>query len=203
MKKMLALALIVGLSVAARADININWFAQAGFYDNGQFGVDPNGGILFSGGNATAQLIWTPTASIDIVDPSNGANGYVSGDDIFLDSFTFTTGGGANTTYGDFSNGSEIYTDAAYAGVLGTNVLANGFVYYRVFTDNSPDGGEFYYDSATLDANAYTGVESPQSLDQENTSAGNELDTQIVPEPTTLAFMGIGSILVALRRRKS
>jgi hypothetical protein len=197
MKKMMAIALVAGMAVAARADISINWRGQTGFYDNGQFLVDPTGGILNDGNSGLALLIWTPTAVIDPVDPSNGGNGYVSGDDIFLDSVTILAPG---NDYGAFAN-TEAYTDAAYAAQLGTNLLANGFVYFRVFSDTTPANGEYYYDSGTLDATPYTGLEAPQDLDQSNLAQGNELNVQIVPEPTTIAFMGIGSLLVALRRR--
>jgi hypothetical protein len=199
MKKILAAIVLAGLTQMARADIQVNWFAGAGFYENGN-PTDPNGYILFSGGNALAILVWSPDNSINVVDPNNGANNYVSGNDIALDTLTF----GAPAPYGDFSNGAEIYQDATYAGQLGTNVLANGFVYYRVFTDTSPQSGEFYYDTATSNATLYSGTEI-DLLNQENPSgAGNELDTLIVPEPATLAFMGIGTLIVMARRsRKS
>jgi hypothetical protein len=192
-----ALLVLAAFPVAAKADIQVNWFAGAGFYDNGQFGVDPGGGILFSGGSALAILIWTPDDSINLVDPNNGANGYVSGNDMFLDSLTFS----APAPYGDFSNGAEIYQDATYSAQLGTNVLANGFVYYRVFSDTTPQSGEAWYDTATTNVTLFSGTEI-DLVNQTDPINGNEL-TVIVPEPSTLAFCAVGALLAGLRARRA
>jgi len=198
MKKLIAVLALGAMAATSYGDININWRALGGFYKNGQFGVDPAGAILFGGGTTIAQLIWTPfnggSPTIDAVNVGNP--NYVSGDDVFLDSITLTNPGIG--IYADYANGPETYLNSTYG-----QTLQGGYVYLRIFQDNTPTGGEYYFNGNPLLANAYTGSESPQTLEGNTDNVnGNQLNQLIVPEPSVLAFLGAGALVVAIRRMR-
>lgn len=199
MKKALAALIAVTLAGVAHADIQINWRAQAGFYHNGTVGNFPNDGILFPSGSTIAMLIWSPDSVINDVDPSNVGGNYVGGNDLYLDTFVVSYPGSSLSEFADYLNGAEIYVNANYGGTL----LQNGFVYARIFQDATPVAGEYYFDSPVLATTAYTGIEGAQLLDHntDNTN-GNELNKLIVPEPSVLAFLGAGALVVAFRRMR-
>lgn len=191
MKKII-LAAVAGIMVSttAMADIAISWYGDTGFY-NWNAPVSPTDPdyINFGGGSATAYLIWSPDATID---PVNSANtGLVSGNDVVIDSLTVN-----NAPYGDYANGPEVYVGA----------YQNAFVYIRIVDTTGPSGSTQYYNSTTLATVAYDPL-NPVVQFQNNNSvagAGSGLGDRmvLVPEPATFAFMGIGGLLLALRRMR-
>lgn len=189
-KKIAIIAVLVAAS-AARGDIAINWFGSAGFYNwNEPNGApsDPNGYINFGGGSATAYLIWSSDNTIDAINAGTLGAGGVSGNDTVLDSVAV-----GNAPYGDYSNGAEIY-----AGALDT-----GFVYLRIIDLSAPGGaiGQ-YFNSSILDPALYNpAAPVVQSLDNNVSpgAVGNQM-IAVVPEPSTYAFMGLGAVLLAIRR---
>lgn len=201
MKKVTLVAVLsIVTASAAQADIGISWSASGGFYLNG---TDANldasyingAGSLYAG--ATAQLIWSVDNIADDLDPFNVAGGYVSGDDILLRSFS------ASNLYGDYGAGSPtIYADVDYS-----TTLAGGYVYARIFDGSTPNVGDYYHASSPFLATAYNpGAPVLQTLDQNAAPSfvlygSNELDTLIVPEPSVLAFLGLGGLALAARRR--
>ena len=203
MKKLIAMLAMGAVAVASHGDININWRAQAGFYKNGQFAVDPAGALLFGGGSTIAMLIWTPfnggSPTIDPVDITDIAGNFSGGDDIVLDTLTITHPGNAGSQYADYANGPEIYLNTTYS-----TTLQGGYVFLRIFQDTTPNVGtfEYYFDGNPLLANAYTGSESPQALEGNTDNInGNELN-KLIPEPSVLAFLGAGALVVAIRRMR-
>jgi len=184
MKKTIISAIAaLALGTSAYSDININWAAGAGFYS-----ASMPSGILLGGGSLLAQLIYTSSGSIE--DASIG--GGVSGDNTVLVNYTVSyPGGTAGSEWADFSYGSEVFAG-----------ISTGFVFARVFQDNVVDIGDLYYDSATLAVTPYTGIEAPQTL-QTNSDLinGDELTIAVVPEPSVLAFLGLGGLALAARRR--
>ena len=201
MKKLIAMLALGAVAVASYGDININWRAQAGFYKNGQFAVDPAGALLFGGGSTIAMLIWTPfnggSPTIDPIDMSDIAGNYTGGDDLWLDSLTLTYPGNVTDEFAPFGN-QEIYQNVNYGGTT----LQGGYVFVRVFSDTTPGLGEYYYDGPTLLTTAFILNEAPQILDTntDNTN-GNELN-KLIPEPSVLAFLGAGALVVAVRRMR-
>lgn len=207
MKKLLvAMAALSVTSMVASADIFVNWRAQAGFYDNGSAGAYPGDGILFPSGTALVQLLWSPDATTTGVDPL-GANFLASGgNDILLTGGTVGWAAGSSgtlTVLDEFAGGlagtPAIFLNANY----GPTTLQGGFVYARVFQDTTPGLGEYFYQSSNALVTAYTGSEGANTLDinTDNTN-GNELNQLIVPEPSVLAFLGAGALVVAYRRMR-
>jgi hypothetical protein len=76
-----------------------------------------------------------------------------------------------------------------------TGAYAGGYVYARFFQTLTPVGGDYYNTSALSGALA-----DYPSLNTYNV-AGITMDQTIVPEPGTLALLGLGLAAVALRRR--
>ena len=207
MKKLLvAIAALSVTSMVASADIFVNWRAQAGFYDNGSAGAYPGDGILFPSGTALVQLLWSPDATTTGVDPL-GANFLAAGgNDLVLTSQTVGWTAGASSgsllttdEFGPFQGAPAIFLNANY----GPTTLQGGFVYARVFQDTTPGLGEYFYQSSNQLVTAFTGSEGANTLDinGDNTN-GNELNQLIVPEPSVLAFLGAGALVVAYRRMR-
>lgn len=208
MKKLLvAIAALSVTSMVASADIFVNWRAQSGFYDNGSFGVDPSGAILFPSGTALVQLLWSPDTTTTGVDPTTGNFLAAGGNDLLLTSGTIGWNGAAST-------GSLTILDAYATGLAGLptlflnadygpTTLQGGFVYARVFEDTTPGLGEHYYQSSNALVTAFTGSEGANTLDINGDNVnGNELNQLIVPEPSVLAFLGAGALVVAYRRMR-
>lgn len=201
LKKALLVATALTASIAS-ADININWFASLGFYNNGTgpAPADPSDYMLFGGGDATAQLIWRPTNDpIVNTDLSPSTPGFVTGDDIVLNTTTVS-----GNDYGFYSVGVNLYTDAAFSGQTGGVALDQGFVYARIFAGASPTPGEYWNASRILDPALFDpGNPATEFLDANTGAAiGDELDLLIVPEPSVLAFLGLGGLALAFRRRR-
>lgn len=192
LKKMIVSAVALSATLAY-GDININWFGSVGFFDNGTgpAPADPGDYIGSVFGSATAQLIWSPDAIVDNFDLANGANGWVENGEIVLNTIT------ANAPYGDFDGGVSLYTDAAF-GVT----LDQGFVYSRIFGSAAPIAGEYFSASAVLNPALYDAGNPAADFLDHNTGAavGDELNIQIVPEPSILAFLGLGGLVMAIRR---
>jgi len=201
MKKITYTAMLsIAIAATSYGDIGISWSASGGFYFNG---ADANLDASYINGanslyaGATAQLIWSVDNIADALDPFNVAGSYVSGDDILLRSFS------VSNLYGDYGAGAPtIYSDVGY-GVT----LAGGYVYARIFDGSTPNVGEYYHASSPLLATAYNpGAPVLQTLDQNADPSfpafgANELNTLIVPEPSVLAFLGLGGLALAARRR--
>jgi hypothetical protein len=187
----------------ANADIFISWTAGFGFYQNGGTGGNTAGqGIMnFNGGSTLVYFYWTPTAVIDPADPGDAQ--FAGGDDVFLGQYTVTMP--PATEWGDYGVPTNtVYLDSTY----GVGSLQTGFIYARIFQDGSPAAGDYYNDGAAMGPadglTIYTGGADPADTYFHTPSNDLELNQQIVPEPATLAFMGIGSLLIAVRRsRKS
>lgn len=196
-KTILTTLFLVCATLSARADIGINWLASLGFYNNGTGPApsDPDDYIGFVFGSWTAQLIWSEDGVVSEIDPFNAGAGYVSGDEIVLRTLTGTG------DYGDYSAPApSVYEDSTY-----TKTLDSGFVYARIFGGTAPIIGEYYNASPVLAADLYS--ESAPALQQldhnqgDDGIIGGELDRLIVPEPSTLAFLSLGGLALAWRRR--
>lgn len=99
-------------------------------------------------------------------------------------------------------DGSTTYTSAN----VGGNPLPSGFVYVRVFQDGTPTAGEQYADSSLVPViNQQTNV-PPDLVDVVDIAPSSGVfpnkTIAAIPEPSVLAFCGIGSMLMAYRRRK-
>ena len=184
-----------------QAGTSIDWFFSYGMYPQGTSGgglTDPTPAGVAQFSDVLWQLVLAGGNNTpDIVDASNVANGYVSGDDIVL-AFRTTVAGGDLIFDQQLYNWNETAVPAFESSTLynGTNV------YIRVFQDTTPTIGEYYYNSPTVAALDRT-AQPPQGVDGNNSmTQGDALDIEIiaVPEPSTVALMLAGLAMVGYRR---
>lgn len=189
---MMFVGAILSLS-GARADINVVWGGADGWLRN-----DDATGILEpvnTGLTALAQLIFTPLNDYGVA----GLGGSVEFDEQVLATFEITDASGTDA-YGNFA---EPYTGAFQA----------GYIYARIFdggTGSDPANqivnGTWYYNGPIVATIDNITPDSPDSYNANgaNTSPnfgfGDVLNLQ-VPEPSVLAFFGIGGLALAIRRR--
>lgn len=176
---------LFGLAVISQAAINISWYTSDGFLKS-----DNSTALLNGGGTALAQLIYSIDSVADPVDLLDAH--YVGGDDQWWADVIVSGGGG----YGGFSG---TYTQS----------FVSGYYYVRVFDEGSSSSvtqGMWYFNGYTTPTVNNTS-EPPQpneyNIDDTTGAFGERLDLQVVavPEPTTWAFMGLGALVMFLRRR--
>ena len=206
MKKTL-LIVVASVAVTAGAAYGALWadvVASAGFY------LDASGDpVLVEGStdSALVQLIWSPNVTADAVDL--GDANLVGGDDVWLATYTYTEDGNPNNFDG------YIFWSAGFFPThegpdIGTPPDDLGFVYARVFENDTPALDTWYYTSETVAAlsNPGDGTVPAQPVElNRNFEVGDAIDAgpyaaQVVPEPGTFALFGIGALVVGLRRRK-
>jgi len=204
MKKMAIIAVMLGMVGSSMADIAVNWSGGTGFYnwnwnDAGSAGgvaLDDGDYINFGGGTATAYLIFSTDNVIDL-DLNNLAGGLVSGNDSVVDTFSVV-----NSPYGDYSAGPRgPAAPPNYALYSGNNIAT---IFLRIIDTSAPGVGVLfqYYDSAPVIADIYNPAQPASQVLQHNNDVvlGNQL-IAVVPEPSVLAFLGIGGLALAIRRR--
>lgn len=185
----------------SNATISVNFDSVAG-------GVASTGGTSLGdlyGGSSLLQLIWS---SVNAYSSDNAVGGSVDAGYFILWSGTFSGG-----VVGGDADGGAVYSNAD---VGGSNINA-GYIYGRVFTSTSPILGEYFGQSALVStASPFPDASSnptppPGQLDLISGPSivydgPNDLfmlpmNIEIVPEPSVLAFVGLGGLALAARRR--
>ncbi len=209
MKKILLALMVLALAAAsAFAGVGINWTTVYGAYTHDAPNVTdyPSSYQLLDFYNVTWQLIYAGADNaIDPVDLANGANGYVSDDDDVWATRSITLGGGTapedSTVWDDWmlwASGDTVYEDLGWS--------TAGSVYQRIY-EGDPASLSWYFDTGLLALNTgYTGSPAlPQDFFVDTGSAGFQPDQQIpaVPEPATMGLLGLGALVMAIRRRRA
>lgn len=202
MKNKLKLATVASFVavISASASININWTVSFGVYPNDApdlssfdagTGVAANNDVLW-------QLIWAPNNMAFIPDPDNSGNGYVGGDNVVLATRTIPAGGDAGFDEWLFNlGGATPYVDNA-PGAVGSSV------FQRVYEFDSAVPNSWYYDSdltTIIDTDAMNPPQQVRIGDPADT-AGVALNQQVIPEPGTMALLGLGMLGLVLRRNR-
>lgn len=186
------------LPLASQAGINIQWFVGYGIYPFGA--ADPTSftagtGLLANNGtgNTILQLVYSASNTRSDVDPF--ATDYVSGDNVVWQTRAVTDGVGG---YDEWIYNSTLPTPFT------SNTFSSGSVFVRVFQDASPQDTEYYYDSDLLtleDRGSDLAFTQPLTVEPNPGVSGVALNRLIVPEPSVLAFVGLGGLLAVARRR--
>lgn len=202
MKRFVVMVCVAGslFAVTAQANVYILWQASAGFlWTAGDTTLLGDG----TGNSTIAQLIWSVDATADA--PDAGASHYVGGDDVWLADLTLTEDGvGGNfDDYAWFSG--QTYDD-------GGAQPDGGYVYARIFQDDTVDVGDWYHASSVVAASnldpSGEPAPSPQDINLNEPPGTQEyIDSgtgsgQVVPEPGTWALFALGAVVVGLHRRR-
>lgn len=184
-------AAVALLATTSHAAINLQWSAPDGFLQS-----NDSLGIVETISTAWVQLIFTPDATALLATPGGG----VQGNEQIIDQFGISDAGGADP-YGTFVRDTVATFQA-------------GNLYARVFDGGSDPAsgivaGMWYYESALFATVDNLTPESPttQNIQGNNPSVtfagfGDVVNRQVVvPEPSVIAFLGLGGLALAARRR--
>ena len=210
MKKFLmSLVVVAAMASVAVAGVGINWNTGWGGYTHSAPNVTDGNNAILSSYNVIWQLVYSgANGTIDPPSLSTAGSGYVTGDDAVWATRTIATAGATapedSTSWDSFmvyaGGGSSVYQNAGWS--------TAGSVYQRVF-EGTPAVGTYWYDSALFTYNeAWTSSLTPQLFNTEvNPGAGGfqaPLVNQFpVPEPATMSLLGLGALVMAIRRRRS
>lgn len=176
------------------ASISVNWIT---------FGtITLSDGVTSLPVGSIAELIWSADNSINTISDSDPLT--PQGGEVLLVNFATTDAG--SITY----SGDPLFVEANY-GFSDTNYFAGGYVYTRVFNflaaNGTPTGGTWYGEGPMPITgpipSQHVSTTPPEPMGSDITGGGSfALNQQImIPEPATWAFMGLGALVVFMRRR--
>jgi len=181
-------------------------FADSAFFFVDDYGIYLNDASTLVPAGSLVQLIWSAdNAYHPAVAGKLDASGYAeSGDYILYEGSTTIDGGWV----GDL-DGTAVYDSSD----VGGNPLPSGYVYGRVFNISSsmtPTAGTWFLQSSIVPVTNEATNEPPDQPDEVNMSPGTGpgpggaavMDQQVaIPEPGSLALLGVGAVALILRRR--
>jgi hypothetical protein len=208
MKKALLILVALGFVIDASAQIAIRWDSQTYFALPGNSGSNDPADYIQEG--AIHALIWSSTAAPGASFLEAGSP--AGADEVVL--FQGTAAAGSAGTF-DYKSFAVIAEDADVGG-LDINA---GYVYSRIFEGSSITADSWYYQSQVNIGPGIVEYDNtvPSSVLVHTTSTGTPFpgpaldDTadptygagmfQVVPEPSVMALLGFGGLVLAIRRR--
>ena len=219
MKKFLtSLTILAAMAAVATAGVGIQWETGWGGYTHTAPNITDGNNAILDSYSVIWQLIYAgadnvnnpiPNAVGDPLPLAGGANGdYVQGDDVVWAQRTIAGAGATapedGTSWDNFmyyaGGSAPIYQNLAWS--------TAGFVYQRVF-EGTPTWGSYYYDSPLFAFDeTWTDSLAPQGFNPEVDPGaggfqGNQTMPPAVPEPATMGLLGLGALVMAIRRRRS
>ena len=220
MKKFLTtLTILAAMAAVATAGVGIQWETGWGGYTHTAPNITDGNNAILDSYSVIWQLIYAgadnvnnpiPNAVGDPLPVAGGPNGdYVQGDDVVWAQRTIALGGGVapedGTTWDNFMVRVGTSGDTSFQNLLWSTA---GFVYQRVF-EGTPTWGSYYYDSPLFAFDeTWTDSLAPEGFNPEvdiNAGGfqGNQTMPPAVPEPATMGLLGLGALVMAIRRRRS
>jgi hypothetical protein len=222
MKKFLITLMIVAAATSlATAGVGITWEVGWGGYTHNAPNItdDPSTFAILNNYSVIWQLIYAGgDGAIDPPSLANAGSGYVTDDDSVWATRTLgqtatssTDTGPGGASFNGFlarvgTSGSTDYIDASWA--------TAGSVYQRVF-EGTPAPGTYWYDSPLFVFNekfdpSAEPKPTPQGFNPEVNpgnggfqAPGQNKFPAVVPEPATMGLLGLGALVMAIRRRRS
>ena len=220
MKKFLmAICALAGATTVATAAVGINWtVGEWGENHTGDGSGTILGSAILDNSSALWQLIYA--GANDAIDPipvlsSNPGPTDAYGDDVVWAYRTLAeTDEGTNVTAPEDGSSYDVWLvnqggSTMYTDMLWTEASGPGYVYQRVFELDSPVDGTWYYESELKELNTNYSPSAPTTVTQSTAAEGGVgfvTDTgqvHVVPEPATMSLLGLGALVMAIRRRRS
>ena len=214
MKKFLMalFAMAVATSIAT-AGVGIEWGVSYAAYDHLATDLTGEDNPLLGNSSAIWQLIYAGADNIanplDSQDLGTGVAGIqddygVSGDDVVWGQRIIALGGGSGndapyntdwTSFLELNGGNRAYVDLSWS--------TAGFVYQRIF-EGTPALNSWYYQSDVFSMNTgYDGTPEGAGIQQFDLGPSGIQTNQQIPEPATMSLLGLGALVMAIRRRRS
>jgi hypothetical protein len=194
MKKFIAVA-VLGLALTSYAQPNLSVSIEAASGVIGNVGGTSVMTDAFAG-NLLVELVWAPSANFSTtVAPGVVDAGF----------YVFNVGAGLfNTTFG-LADLISLGTVTLNSADLGGNSPWSAWAYTRIFNDANTS--EYAISALTgIPADPSPNAPAPFTLDV--TRGPNEIFdgvgyvNALIPEPSVMALMGLGGLLIAIRRRR-
>jgi hypothetical protein len=223
MKKVLFALLILAAMVSiASAGIGINWKTQWGAYDqtasdlsSGSAGsIRENNSVIWQLIYSTIDLVANPAATAPLAVLANSAGNYLAAGEQLLAQRILGSGTGNATAADGTTWDGWLYNQGGDVAKIDGAFSSAGSFYQRVF-QGTPAAGSWYYSSGLTTLNTAVDPLNPTTYQNsvlEFGSVGWTPESQFgikpniqfpVPEPATMSLLGLGALVMAIRRRRS
>ena len=215
-KTIMTSVVLLVVAACAQAGVGINWMDDYRVFASTE--TDMVGGtvgildvdsaiwqLIYAGADNTISPPDTDVGGVEIAD------NYVQGDDVVWAQRTLdqiVVPGGTSTapedstewtSFLELNMGNVAYIDYSWS--------TAGSVYQRIF-EGTPTLGSLYYDSELLTLNTGYTSDPNTTTPIQNFGVGDAVDggvqaTTAIPEPATMSLLGLGALVMAIRRRRS